>query len=526
MNARSARQWRLLTWSVLVCLGVLKLFFPLEGDQALFLSYAKGMDEGQRLYVDLWDNKQPGIFWFYLAAGKTFGFTAIGLHLLEWLWLACAALMLRWAASAVFTSVWVVELVPLFTIGLYYWCAWSWFMTQIEILVAMPLAGCLLASAIGSRHPERAPWMHAAFGACAAVVVAFKLVLVVVPIALWLVWVGYSLASRPQRVSSALRGMLLPALLGAAVPLALVALHFVRTGSWSEFVWACFVWPRLALQELAGKPVSDLFVGARWLIGVSLPVWVLTLMVRGDLKRRPLRLIEAQALSWLVAGTLAILVQRFSWWGYHLLLLVPAIGLIAASACDRLAANAMATPAHGSSGRRAEQIAALALVAMFVLYPMQTLRGLRATVRAVAASGGERLEAFRDAIDSRYRERRALVTKLRAQDDDRGANRSSIYVFGNPNWMLEFDRPQAIPIHGWAWEFMLQRQWAALPAQLRAARPKYIYVDAYYAALIESKAPAVASIIKDDYQPVLQTTEPGRWYRRTSRGSGPQAVGS
>ena len=92
--------------------------------------------------------------------------------------------------------------------------------------------------------------------------------------------------------------------------------------------------------------------------------------------------------------------------------------------------------------------------------------------------------------------------------------------------MLEFDRPQAIPIHGWAWEFMLQRQWAALPAQLLAARPKYIYVDAYYAALIESKAPAVASIIKDDYQPVLQSTEPGRWYRQTSRGSRPQAVGS
>ena len=81
-------------------------------------------------------------------------------------------------------------------------------------------------------------------------------------------------------------------------------------------------------------------------------------------------------------------------------------------------------------------------------------------------------------------------------------------------WMLEFDRPQAIPIHGWAWEFMLQSQWATLPAQLRAAKPQFIYVDAYYTALIGRKAPDVASIIKSDYLSVIQANEPGQWYRR------------
>lgn len=347
------------------------------------LSYAKGMDQGQRLYVDLWDNKQPGIFWFYLAAGNTFGFTAIGLHVLEWLWLACTALMLRQAASAAFISAWVVELVPLFTIGLYYWCAWSWFMTQIEILVAMPLAGCIAeASAIGSRYPERAPWMHAAFGACAAVVVAFKLVLVVVPIALWLVWVGYSLASlapttREQCPSRhAVAG---PAWRGCSTRARCSAFRAQR------------ILERICLGLLCLAPPCP--AGTRRQARLrsvrrgALADWRFTSGVGADLDgpwRSEASAVAADrstALSWLVAGTLAILVQRFSWWGYHLLLLMPAIGLIAASACDRLAANTMATPAHGSSGRRTEQIAALALVAMFVLYPMQTLRGLRAAVR-------------------------------------------------------------------------------------------------------------------------------------------------
>ena len=515
-SARLAQGWRLLSWTLIIGLGLLKLGFPLHGDQALFLSYARGLDHGLRLYADLWDNKQPGIYWFYLVAGKSFGFTAIGMHLLEWLWLACAALMLRWAARETFTNAWVAELVPLVTVGLYYSCAGPWQMTQVEILVATPLAGCLLASVLGSRNIGHAAWMHAAFGLCASIVVTFKLVLAALPIALWLVWVGYAFAAHSTRARNLLRGMLLPALFGAAIPLALVALYLIRNGTWNGFVWTTFVWPRLALLEHDGKSLADIFLGARWLLAISLPPLVLIFMLRDDLKRQPLRLIEAQALAWLIAGTIAILVQRFSWWSYHFLLLVPAVGLIAACACDRLAARTALVATRASSGPHAQRIAAFTVAAMFMLFPLQTWRGVRAATLATSAASGERLNAFRDAIDAHDRERLAVVATLRTQGRKRGDDRSAIYVFGNPNWMLEFDRPQAIPIHGWAWEFMLQSQWAALPAQLRAAAPQFIYIDDSYASLIEERAPEVESFVTRDYQPVARTSDPGSWYLRTS----------
>ncbi len=512
MKDGSARRWRFWSWLLIFGLGALKLCFPLWGDQALFLFYAHGMAKGLQLYVDLWDIKQPGIFWFYFVAGKAFEFTAVGVHVVEWLWLGCAALLLRWAASIAFINAWVAELVPLLTIGLYYWCAGPFFMTQVEILVTLPLAGCLLASTLGSAHRGRAPWMHALFGACTAMVITFKLVLVVVPVALWLVWVGYALASHPRPASNVMRGMLFPALLGTAIPIVLVALRLAHDGSWNAFAWTTFTWPRLALQEHDGKSLAVLFAAARWIVAVSLPGLVLVAMVRGDIQRQPLRQIEAQALAWLIAGVLVILVQRISWWGYHFLLILPAVGLIGASACDRLAARSNAFPHRNAIG--VEHIAALGVAAMFALYPVQTWRGLRAAAEAAVAPAGERLDTFRGALDTRYLERRDTIVKLREQVGDRGKDRSAVYVFGDPNWMLQFDRPQAIPFHGWMWELMLPTQWAMLPAELEAAAPQYIYVDAPYAELIGRTAPAVSALIEREYRPVLATTELGIWYLR------------
>jgi hypothetical protein len=50
----------------------------LNGDQALFLSYARRFDEGWQLYVDLWDVKPPAVFAFYYLGGSLFGFTDRG----------------------------------------------------------------------------------------------------------------------------------------------------------------------------------------------------------------------------------------------------------------------------------------------------------------------------------------------------------------------------------------------------------------------------------------------------------------
>jgi hypothetical protein len=61
--------WAVGALAMVVVLGGLKVYTPLDGDQALFLYTAQSIDAGGVLYVDVWDLKQPGIFWFYGAAG-------------------------------------------------------------------------------------------------------------------------------------------------------------------------------------------------------------------------------------------------------------------------------------------------------------------------------------------------------------------------------------------------------------------------------------------------------------------------
>lgn len=510
----AASRMRILVWSLVVAVGLLRLGSPLDGDQALFLFYASWLDRGLHLYVDLWDNKQPGVFWFYWAAGRFLGFNSVGLHILEWFWMAAAGCMLLWAARLEFGCAWVAELVPLFTVGLYYWCASTWFMTQVEGLVALPLAGCVLASVLAVRRPLSARWMHAAFGLCMGLVVVLKIVLVVVPIALLLVMIPYAGAAQGGRKLYVDGWALGATLCGAALPLGGVAWYFIHNHAWGAFFLANFVWPRLALQENEGKSLWTLLRAARWWLTVSLPSVFLVFKIRRDFGHEQLRLIEAMAVAWLFAGIAAILVQRISWWGYHFLLLLWPMGLIGASAADRLLSRRDAT--DDKLLRESRRIVAIAAMAMFAVYPMQAVRGAAAAVKASMSSYGTRLEAFQDVIDPKSTERRQLVARLRERAADWAEELSTIYAFGNPNWMLAFDLPQALPIHGWAWEIMLERQWAELPAQLSAAQPALLYIDDDYAKLIARRSPATFEFVMRAYTPVLRTSEPGTWYERVS----------
>src|ERR1044071_5583827 len=69
--------------SAIVLIGVLYLAQPFYDDQALFVVGAQKMGQGQVLYRDYWDIKQPAVFLFYLLAGKCLGFTELGIHAFE-----------------------------------------------------------------------------------------------------------------------------------------------------------------------------------------------------------------------------------------------------------------------------------------------------------------------------------------------------------------------------------------------------------------------------------------------------------
>ncbi len=70
--------WYGASLAIVTFLGGLNVYMPFAGDQAFFLFVAKALEQGQTLYSTLWDNKMPALFWFYLLAGKAFGFTERG----------------------------------------------------------------------------------------------------------------------------------------------------------------------------------------------------------------------------------------------------------------------------------------------------------------------------------------------------------------------------------------------------------------------------------------------------------------
>jgi len=133
-----------LALGIVVVLALMHLPYPFGGDQTLFTLYAQKLNQGSVLYRDLWDVKQPAIYAFYLLAGKWFGFTEVGIHALELLYLVGFSVVLVRKCKSYFRVPWLPSLVPLLTVGFYYGVAGSNHLTKLEPLVGIPLFFCFV----------------------------------------------------------------------------------------------------------------------------------------------------------------------------------------------------------------------------------------------------------------------------------------------------------------------------------------------------------------------------------------------
>ena len=106
--------------AIVIFLALLRLPEPFWVDQVPFMLYAEQFAKGALLYRDFWDLKPPGIFGVYLIAGKLFGFTGIGMHLFDGLWMIGLAAMLRLTLAQYFTRSWIAILLPWLSAGVYF----------------------------------------------------------------------------------------------------------------------------------------------------------------------------------------------------------------------------------------------------------------------------------------------------------------------------------------------------------------------------------------------------------------------
>lgn len=509
--------WAAAALAIIAVIGGLKLFLPFDGDQALFFYMAREIDRGQTLYVDVWDLKQPGIFWFYWLGGKLFGFSMFGIKLFELAWLLAFAATLILCLRRYLVHAWLGGVAAVAAIGSYYTFSGAQELTQLEMLVSFPM---FLSLWLLVREPEASA---AAFvcrllsGALAGVCVVFKLPYA--PIFILLVVLAIVDTAPSRRLGALLRhgvAVLVPYTLGVTAILGATCVVLWRQGSLDELLWISFVFPFLSLEYAPSEaPLGRLVRNLKW-YGVTLAPWLAFACVPLlRLFRRDEPPLTRQMIGWIAVAVLLIALQLHSFWRYHFFLLFVPGAVLAARGIDLILSRLEAMrPAPGAASR---PLSALLLGALLVLPALGSIvynfdRQVQNFYQALYSAQRVGLDVYRQEMGKDYGWAARWFDPTRFP-----AGREPIYVLGNPLVYLVTGRPQALPIHGWSWEMLPPEYWRDLPAQLAEARPAYVLLGRFYRRLFPERqpyGPQIIQFLNDTYDVVWDDPAVGVLYRR------------
>jgi hypothetical protein len=497
------------TLVAIVLFGFINLYTPLTGDTALFLLGSESILKGESLYVDFWDNKQPGVYYFYYIAGLIFDFSPTGIHLFEILWWVTFSFFCFIMLRQYFDHPWLSAIVPLVAITVYYANLVPWVATQVEILVGFPILASVLLLGRSYRNGVGAAWGFAFAGVFAGLSVVFKL-------ALAPMFVVFVLIATAERVRTAPSGdrvrfvaqVWLSFTLGVALVLAAICALFLANGAFDQFIWTTFVYPPQALTGSEAAPLVRLAKAVTWYLAAFAP-WLpfaALAAVRGFRAGEPA--LTRLAVAWLIAGAAIILMQRFSWWTYHMTLLFVPTALLAARGID-VALTWLRDRAGADWKPRAVAIALL-------LLPGLAAVAIPARDKALDVAQALRNPEIGIAGYQREFQEFGQAARIAGVLNSEKASPDKIYVFGNPLIYLLSNTRQALPVHGWSWEFFLPEQWRALPGDLLRHRPTYIFVSPAMREIIDASNPEVWSVLDGHYRMVSES-EDGQWYRLAAR---------
>jgi hypothetical protein len=503
--------WYVIAVLLLILFAALRYYFPLAGDQTLFLLGAKLMAAGKTLYIDFWDIKQPGIFYLYQLGGSLFGFTQQGIRILDAMWMLLGSLFIFTILREYYYHRWLSAVVPVATFVSYYAFSWNWQLSQLEIFVALPIFLSLWLLTGRHRTGRARNWRFLLSGAIAGGVVTFKLALAPIFI------VAFALAvieTAPQRrLLPLLRhglGLLAVYAAGVFAILGAVCLVFWAKGALDELLWTSFVFPFHAIAETEGKPLLRLVRGLAWFATSLFPWLLLAALTLPRLFKADEPMLTRLMLVWFVVGFTSIVLQSFSWYEYHYLLLFLPVAVLGVRGLDLLLQR---LADRLGDERRWTMRAASAFLCLLAIAPVLPA-GVSAAFDYLRAFRLDRIgvEGFR-AETGRFYAEASRAAEIIRNDPLLG----DIYVFGYPLIYLKSERAPAMPISGWTWEYHLKSEWATLPADLKRAAPAFIYVEQMYDGMLAQQAPEVVSMLRQDYQPV-HADRMGTLYRRATAG--------
>lgn len=500
--AGAARGW-LLAFAV-AALGVpVALGLSPGTDQTLFLDYARELLGGATLYVDVWDNKQPGIFGLYAAMQAAFGpgWSGVLAGYAAWMCTAAATTALLVRVVAPNGLAWLVA-VP-FTLGMVWLRSNHDQVAQIEEWVALPLTAILLLTLLERRGEAPAPWRWFAVGALAGAVALLKLVLAPVAVAIaGAVFAARWFAERPP--ATHLVRALAASVAGFVAACAPVLAWFASLGAWDAFVWTTLDYPRLAVAATERAPLGRLAGSIAWLAKATFPLLpgvVLALVLAARDPRGPLARVVAGALAWIAAGSAMIVAQKFSWWPYHMPLLAWPTGLLAAVGC--------AAALRGGPRPRRAAIAAIAFA-----FAGLALQGAHLGSKWLRGADWPYAAPDRAAMDTAREVARAATIVC-----------GTSVAIGDQNGLQSATGlRRAMSTNGVFWGAFLPEQVTRLPDELRAARPDLVFMDADQRDDLARRYPDVLArieaLLAADYEPRATDALDGRWWERAPAARG------
>lgn len=349
----SYRRLEVLTLALVGAVGLLSIAYPLWANQATFALFASEIGDGEVLYKDIIDLKQPGVFLYYLIAQLPFGRNGVGIHLVEIVTWLGFGWVLQQRAIAWFSRRWLAATLPLPLIGTYFVAASPNDQTQVESLVTIPLlAAVLLVMPDDAGEMSRRRAFLA--GLAIAVVAYLKLPYAAIPVVVSLPTLWRSFRTDARTTWS---GVIVPASAGAAVLVVPFLVYFGINGAYGEIYELYFEYSR-ERNSLWPRPTLRLESSIRRTIRIFSPFIALgglgvLLNWRGLLHRRAVAMA-----TWAAVAVPLFLVQQ--WWPYHAFLWLAPFTLFGWFALDAILENGRPWP-------DARVLAGLAIVAVLAL---------------------------------------------------------------------------------------------------------------------------------------------------------------
>jgi hypothetical protein len=481
---------------LLLPICVLYLWYPGDADETLFELTAARLSQGAVYYRDVWDIKQPGIYWIY-QFGASLGVGVVGTRLVE----IAAVVLGGWMVWRLAGN-WRLQrdariLAPALVMGLYLLYTHHGGVAEIEGFMT-PLLVAVVAL-VWPRPPEggapRPGWRWVAAGLVLGVIGVLKVLYQPLPA---LLIIGALVASRAPLRTLAGRAALVAA--GGAVPLLVMIGYFAAHGVGRLFWVTTFVVP----FETAGRSVMDsnrhhyleMALAQGTLLVPLAVVAVLTARRRGTLVR------EVTLVTTLVAAAVLAYPQYPT--PYRLLILMAPLGLLAITGADVVLCRRTAR-------------ARLALLALAALLLLPSMRGPQRLLFAAPdvpswGLGVADRNARDEVLISEYAGRDVAPVRALVRPG------ASMYVIGHPQPYQLLGTREAIEVSGWGAATQPPRVWAERDRELVRSRPEWVFVESDMVPLVRSSAPRFAAVLEESYRKVASAPR-GTWYRTDAPGT-------